>query len=189
MIGRSSLLSDGGDSAMPQIAPAARASTPRLMRFKPAKSTIAGTMTMSLGPTKAVTSPEATPPESVPPASTASAPAPVKVAAATTRPAGEIRVDRLLVSGVALHFEDRVVEPPLIVPLTSVDLEARDLSTMALYEKRLMRFNLIASAGKVNVPKGYAKSAGALGAIGDIASLAGGIDAWSRRIDSSVPRY
>ena len=67
-----------------------------------------------------------------------------------TRPAGEFRIDALVVSGMDFRLEDRVVEPPLIVPITSFDLEARDLSNYLLFDAdKSTRFSLLINAGKV----------------------------------------
>ena len=81
--------------------------------------------------------------------------------AATTKPAGEIRIDALVISGMDLRLEDRAVSPPLIVPITSFDLEARDLSNDLLYDAdKSMRFSLLVNAGKVALPKSGKKPTG-----------------------------
>jgi hypothetical protein len=68
---------------------------------------------------------------------------------ATTKPAAEIRVDRLLISGIDFRAEDRTTTPNLLVPLTTLDLEARNVSNLTMYEDRPIRFSVVAGAGKV----------------------------------------
>ena len=98
-------------------------------------------------------------------------------AAAATMPAsappGEVRIDRLLVSGMDVRFEDRSTDPALLVPLTDLDMEVRDLTTLALTEPRSIRFNTVLSAGKVPLPKHH-EGGGVIGAIGDVGALLGG---------------
>jgi hypothetical protein len=74
------------------------------------------------------------------------APAPAPTA---PKPAAEQRIDKLVISGINVRVEDRTVRPPLIVPLNSLEAEVRDLSNMALYEARPIRFHVLAGAGKV----------------------------------------
>ena len=107
--------------------------------------------------------PEATAPENVDEPS--ATPAPPAAA-----PSGEVRVDRILISGIDFTFDDQAVEPPTIIPLNSLELEVADLTTRALYENRPLRFNLLIGAGKVPLPKVLKKSALA-GGIGDVASV------------------
>ncbi len=87
------------------------------------------------------------------PAAPATAPTtPVPPAVASARPAHEIRVDKLTINGADLTFRDQVMVPPLVVPITGLDLEARDLSNLAPYEDKPFRFSLTASAGKAALP-------------------------------------
>ncbi|HEX3359213.1 MAG TPA: DUF748 domain-containing protein, partial [Tepidisphaeraceae bacterium] len=81
------------------------------------------------------------------------APAPVVAQAPATQPAGEFRIDRLLISGIDLRLEDHVVDPPMAIPVNSLDVEVRDLTTSALYEDKPIRFNAVAGADKVSLPK------------------------------------
>lgn len=92
--------------------------------------------------------------------------------AVAQKPAGEIRIDKLVVTGVDVRVEDRSVDPPVLVPITSLDVEARDLSSLAQYEDRPIRFTMSANAGKVTLPKKL--RGGVLGAAGDVAKLLGG---------------
>src|SRR6185437_8308303 len=70
------------------------------------------------------------------------------------KPASEIRIDKLLMSGIDFRFEDRTSAPPLIVPLNGLELEARDLSNLAPYEDRPIRINVLLNAGKVPIEGG-----------------------------------
>lgn len=89
-------------------------------------------------------------------------------APATTRPAGEIRLDALIVSGIDFRLEDRTVEPPLIVPITAMELEARDLSNYLLYDAdKSMRFSVLINSGKVALPRAGKKSKAVAEASGD----------------------
>jgi hypothetical protein len=76
-----------------------------------------------------------------------------KAPAVPTKPKGELRIDRLLISGLDGRFEDRASNPPLIVPLNGLDVEVRDISTLAFYEDRPIRFSAIVNAAKVRLPK------------------------------------
>ncbi len=81
------------------------------------------------------------------------APPPVVAQGPTTQPSGEIRIDRLLISGIDLRLEDHAVDPPMTIPVNSLDVEVRDLTTAALYEDRPIRFSAVAAADKVSLPK------------------------------------
>ncbi len=85
------------------------------------------------------------------------------------RPAGEIKLDALIVSGLNFRIEDRTVDPPLVMPITAMDLEARDLSNYLLYDAdKSTRFSLLINAGKITLPKPV-KKLGIAGALGDLA--------------------
>ena len=102
---------------------------------------------------------------------------PAKSPAAAPRPAApEIRVDRLVVSGLDFTAEDRTCEPALLLPLTGLDLEAMNITTKALTEEQDIRFDLRLKSGKVPLPvpaKG-GLTEGLLGVSSLVASLAGG---------------
>jgi hypothetical protein len=99
------------------------------------------------------------------------------VVVAATQPSGtpksEIRVDRLLITGVDARFEDTTTEPPLVVPLNNLDVEVRGFTTLALSEPRPIRFSAVVGADKVPLRK-HVKGAGVAGAVGDVAGLIGG---------------
>ncbi len=65
---------------------------------------------------------------------------------------GEFRIDRLLVSGLDFHFEDRAVQPPMIVPLNGLDVEVRNLSNRSLTEDRPIRFSALVTSGTSPLP-------------------------------------
>lgn len=98
-------------------------------------------------------------------------------AVATTLPApppsgGEFRVDRLIWSGLDLRVEDRTLEPPILLPVNGLDLDAAGLSTRALSEPRPIRFNLVATSGKVPLPK-KPPGSGIPGALSDLGAMMG----------------
>jgi hypothetical protein len=76
-------------------------------------------------------------------------------ASATTQASGsaEISLGKFVADGLTVNFQDRMCDPPLIVPLSGMDLEARDLSTRMFSEDKSCRFNLIINAGKVTLPR------------------------------------
>ncbi|QOV91472.1 DUF748 domain-containing protein [Humisphaera borealis] len=94
-------------------------------------------------------------------------------AVAVVKPAGEIRVDKFTVSGIDFRVIDRSVDPVFVLPLTSLDVDVRDASNMAMYEEdRPIRFSASMNAGKVTVPKKV--KGGLIGAVGGVANLIGG---------------
>jgi hypothetical protein len=105
-----------------------------------------------------------------PPAKPEPATAPV---ATSATPKSEIRVDRLLITGIDVRFEDTTAEPALVVPLNNLDVEVRGFTTLALSEPRPIRFSAVVGADKVPLRK-QTKGAGVAGAVGDVASLIGG---------------
>ena len=113
---------------------------------------------------------EAPPPE--PAAQVAAAAQPAAEAGPVAEVKPEVRIDRLTVSGLDFRFEDRALDPPVVVPVTSLDAEVRGLSSLVLERERPVRFNLSVGAGKVSLPK---KLRGGVltGALGDLAKLAG----------------
>ena len=81
-------------------------------------------------------------------ASKAPAPSP------TTQPAptGEIKIDRILASGLDVRIEDRTTSPVTVIPLSALDLEIRDLSSQAPYQDKPVRFSVLINSGKVSLP-------------------------------------
>lgn len=87
--------------------------------------------------------PDQSEPETLPSAVVAAtAPAPRK-------PAAEQKIDRLLIGGIDFRIEDHAVDPVLLVVLNGLDVEARDLSSFALYEPLPIRFSALLNAAKV----------------------------------------
>jgi hypothetical protein len=67
---------------------------------------------------------------------------------------GEIRIGKLLVSGIDFRAEDRTVTPPLIIPINELEADFRNLDSVALTRKRpATKFNILIGAGKVPLPK------------------------------------
>jgi hypothetical protein len=73
--------------------------------------------------------------------------------ASSTAAASDITIDRLLINGLDFKMEDKAVDPPLLVPLKSLDVEVRDISTAALRQDQPIRFNAVVEADKVDLPK------------------------------------
>jgi hypothetical protein len=67
-------------------------------------------------------------------------------------PASEIKIDHIVASGMNLRIEDRTTKPITVIPLTGLDAEIRDLSSLALYEDKPFRFSALINAGKIGVP-------------------------------------
>ncbi|HEY7119067.1 MAG TPA: DUF748 domain-containing protein [Tepidisphaeraceae bacterium] len=127
--------------------------------IKPAKS--------ATQPTTAPTAAPSPPPpaKSIAMATTARAP--------TTKPTAEIRIDRLIISGLDIRYADQVMQPPLVVPLTGLDVEVRGLSNWSPYEDKPIRFAALVNSGKVSLPK-KPHGLGIPGAIGDAAAMVAG---------------
>ncbi len=100
-------------------------------------------------------------------ASTEAAPAAQPPAAA---PPPEFTIDSFTIAGVDVLLEDRSCDPALIVPLTGLDVEARDISTRALTEDRPVHFSVLASSGKVPLPK-RPSGGGVAGAVGGVLGM------------------
>ncbi len=79
------------------------------------------------------------------------APAPI-VAVNNSQPPTEIKIDRLLVSGMDFRFEDQTATPRFVFPIDGLDLEAQGLSSLALVQEIPIRFDLLVSAAKVPLP-------------------------------------
>jgi hypothetical protein len=103
----------------------------------------------------------------------ASATAPVATPATPPqKPEGEIAIGRVVVTGAEVRIEDRSVTPPVLVPITSIDVDARGISSLAMYEEKPINFSTSLNAGKVPLPKKV--KGGLIGAAGDLLNLAGG---------------
>jgi len=67
-------------------------------------------------------------------------------------PSGAIKIDRLLVSGIDCRVEDQTCDPPAIIPINGLDVEVQNLSSQPKPDDKPVRFNLLATAGKVPLP-------------------------------------
>jgi hypothetical protein len=94
------------------------------------------------------------PPPTTRPSTRAVAALPAKPTPPQPKPTSEIKIDRILVDGLDVRIEDRTTTPVTVVPLNGLDLEARDLSSLAPYEDKPMRFSALLSAGKIQVGNG-----------------------------------
>ncbi len=91
---------------------------------------------------------------------------------APAAPDGEFKIERLQISGLSSHVEDRTTTPITILPLANVDLDMRGVSNRVQFEHKPIRFSCLVGSGQVAVPK-QLSSSGLVGAIGDFASLLG----------------
>ncbi len=80
------------------------------------------------------------------------------------KPAGEVRIDKLVISGVDAQFNDFAVNPPMMIPLNGLEVEVRNLSTLDPYEDRPIRFSAIVNSGKVKL-KERPKAGGGIGGL------------------------
>jgi hypothetical protein len=69
-------------------------------------------------------------------------------------PVTELRIDQLVVSGLDLSYTDTDVQPPTVIPLKGLDFEMNGFTTETLDTPKPLRFNLILTAGKVDLPSG-----------------------------------
>jgi hypothetical protein len=83
----------------------------------------------------------ADPPSSAAPASVAAAPLPP-----------EYKIDKLAISGMNFRFEDRTCDPPLVVPINGLDFEAQDLSNLAEFQDKSIRFSAMLNSAKTPLP-------------------------------------
>jgi hypothetical protein len=152
----SALPKPGDASQDGEILPSAPAQTPIAAAQTPNPSARIASATGQ--PIFAMASPEASAPRTAPAASPAANPAatdgPAVTGTVIAKPTYEVRIDKILISGLDARIEDQVCAPPLIVPLNRLDVEVRGFSTMALYEDRPpIKFSAIVGAGKVRLPK------------------------------------
>lgn len=78
---------------------------------------------------------------------------PVAMAApAAAKPAGEVMIQKLLASGLDVKYIDNTVDPPFVAPLNGLELEMRDVTTLALTQAKPIRFTYLVYSGQVKVP-------------------------------------
>ncbi|MCB9889426.1 MAG: DUF748 domain-containing protein [Planctomycetes bacterium] len=94
--------------------------------------------------------------------------------ATAQKPGPEMRVDLLSVQGIDVVYQDKTTKPPVTVPLTELDVEARKLTTKALTEQRQIEFSVSMSGGAVALPKRYAASSPLAGALTGMGRLISG---------------
>lgn len=123
-------------------------------------------VTISQGPTTAPAT--ATQPAADAQAQNTVASAPVPPA--PVPPGVEVTLNRLTISGLDGRFEDRMVTPVMVLPLTGLDMDARNLSNSPQTQTRAMRFNMLMTAGKVEVPV-REQGLSVTGVLGDTAKL------------------
>ena len=71
---------------------------------------------------------------------------PAPIASSDDTPAGELRLDRLIVEGIDLEIIDDSVDPPIVIPVNQLEAEVKRFSTIGLLEGKPIRFDaLIAS--------------------------------------------
>jgi hypothetical protein len=63
-----------------------------------------------------------------------------------------VKIDRVLISGIDCRVQDNTSDPPAIIPLNGLDVEAQNISTNPLPDDPPTRFNLLVSADKVAMP-------------------------------------
>jgi hypothetical protein len=76
-------------------------------------------------------------------------------------PSGVISVDRLLISGMNFRMEDRTVDPPFVVPIDGLDVEAQGLSNLVLTQNKPIRFSALVNSDKVSFAGSNSKSTAA----------------------------
>ena len=117
-------------------------------------------------------------PEPAPPPEPQPEPKPASPQPAPTQPdtqRAEVRIDRIIVSGVDVLIEDTSAEPAFRMPLTDLDVEVHGITNRALTEPRPIRFSALLRSGKVELPKALKKGA-ILGAASDALALASGAE-------------
>ncbi len=65
----------------------------------------------------------------------------------------ELRIDRFYITGMSFELADEAVVPAMRIPLDDVDFELRGLSTTGLQQGKPVRFNAIATASAITLPK------------------------------------
>ncbi|MCC6672531.1 MAG: DUF748 domain-containing protein [Planctomycetes bacterium] len=97
---------------------------------------------------------------------------PVPAAVQATRPdAAELRIDEVAVQGIDFVFTDARQDPPVVVPLTDLELKLSGWSTRALREPRPLSFSLRLSAGEIDLPQRLAAVTPLLGMLGAAARV------------------
>jgi hypothetical protein len=104
--------------------------------------------------------------EPAPTLDTAAADAPLE------KPKAEYRIDQLVISGLDLRIEDRTTDPVFVLPLNELEVDAKGLSTWALFESTPIRFDVLVGSDVVRVPKPFQRR-GLAGALQDMSARGG----------------
>lgn len=143
-------------------------------------------------------------PPPAPPALTAdpsAAPAPASASPAVAEKASEVaaaktlkpemRVDEIVVHGIAVNVRDETSTPPFVLPLDKLEVDIRNLTTRALEQPVPVRFDIQLGAGKVDLEKRKPPES-LVGGIGDLTgdatklgenALKGGLEAGGAAVD------
>ena len=65
----------------------------------------------------------------------------------------EVRLDRLTVSGLDFEYRDMSVTPPMIIPLTDLNVNVQNLSSRVMTQSTPVVFSVDVRSGKVELPK------------------------------------
>ncbi len=95
--------------------------------------------------------------------------------------APEIRIDRVIVSGIDFALRDETVDPPASLPITGLDVEVRKFSNRMFTEERTLAFNASLEGGEIPLPKRLDQSA-LFGAIADAVKVVAG-DAETKELE------
>lgn len=90
------------------------------------------------------------------------------------RAGGDVRLDRLVISGLDFELVDRSVEPPFVVPLDDLEVEVERFTTRALEEPIPIQFRASLYGGDVELPERDAGSflGGLLSSAADLVTFA-----------------
>lgn len=96
-------------------------------------------------------------------------------------PAILVYLNRLTISGLDGKFEDRLVTPVMVLPLTGLDVDVRHVSNSFATQAKPLRFNVLLTAGKVKVPV-RENGLNVTGVLGDTARFLTGNQTKTRRV-------
>ncbi len=88
-------------------------------------------------------------PAEPPPAEAAPATPPVE----STAQSSEVRIDRILLTGLDFEFVDEVAQPVARLPLENMDVDVRGFTTKAFEERRAITFRARIDAGSIEFPE------------------------------------
>ncbi len=85
-----------------------------------------------------------------------SAPANIKMQEPEPEPeklAGEIAIANVLIRGVEFDIRDEASDPPVLIPISDLEIEVRGLSSQLLQAKKNVRFSIITRSSPVSLPE------------------------------------